>query len=252
MARRRGERRTVDRFLSRCGIASRTRAAGLIREGRVAVNGRTATDPDQWIDPARDRVTVDGAPVAAPARHQLVLFNKPRGVLVTERDPQGRPTVRDALPEPFRSDPALRPAGRLDQDSGGLLLFTSDNDLAEAILDKRSRLAKRYRVKFVPAPDPPALETMRRGVEIGDRTPTLPARIRVERTGPRSAVLEIEIVEGRNRQIRRMAAAVGCQVQWLVRVAIGPVRLEALEVGEAREATEAEAEALRAEARVRQ
>lgn len=241
------KRRSLARQLSRCGIASRNGAADLIRGGHVTVNGKIVREPDHWIETGRDKITVDGHPVESSAKTQLVIFNKPRGVVVTESDEQGRETVRDRLPEPYRSNRALRTVGRLDRASGGLLLLTNDNDLAAAITDRQSELPKFYRVKVSPVPDSSALHRLRIGVFIGEgEKKTLPARVSIERKAPKSAVVRIAITEGRNRQIRRMAKAVGCEVEWLVRVAIGPIELEDLGIGEAREANAHELDALRA------
>lgn len=236
--------RTVDRFLSRAGVASRTGAARLVAEGRVAVNGRRVDDPGLWIDAERDRVTVDGRRVAARSSRRVIVFNKPRGVVTTASDERGRATVHDVLPAPWAGDPALRPIGRLDRATGGLLLFTDDTDLADRVLGPGSGVVKVYRVKVVPPPGPEALARLRGGLEIGDGRTTLPADVVVLRDGARSVVLSIGLAEGRNRQVRRMVEAVGGRVDWLVRTAFGPIALGDLEVGAAREATEDEVRAL--------
>ncbi|MFQ5653535.1 MAG: pseudouridine synthase, partial [Planctomycetota bacterium] len=202
------------------------------------------TDPCRWIDTAADRVTVDGRQARPIARSRVVIYNKPRGVLVTRRDPEGRPTVHEELPEAFRGDPSLRPVGRLDRASAGLLLFTDDTDLADGLLGPDSGVHKTYRVKLVPTPSQEDLSRLRAGIDIGDATPTAPARIEVERRGVKSAVLRVTLAEGRNRQIRRMAAAVACEVEWLVRTAFGAIRLGNLRPGDAREATTEECAAL--------
>lgn len=239
------KRKSLDRFLSRCGVASRTEAARLVKEKRVRVNGKPAVDPHLWVHIDRDRVEVDGRRVGQPVERRVVVYNKPRGLVVSARDEKGRATVVDALPEPYRSDSSLKPVGRLDKASGGLLLFTNDNDLANKVLDRDSKLPKFYRVKLTPPPDSSALHRLHIGVRIDDsRRRTAPARVSVERKSAKSAVIKIALTEGRNRQIRRMAQAVGCEVEWLVRVAIGPVQLEDLPIGEAREITRDELEAL--------
>lgn len=244
---RSGQRRTIDRYLSRAGVASRTEAARLVEQGRVAVNGRVVAEPGAWIDPRVDRVTVDGRPVRqGPRRRELFLYNKPRGLLVTERDPEGRDTVRQSLPPELRERTDLRPVGRLDRATGGLLLFTNDNDLAARILNREQHLMKFYRIKLQPAPSAAALHRLRAGLDIGDPERTAPANVHVERTGPRSAVLRIGIIEGRNRQLRRMAEAIDCEVEWLIRSAIGPLELGDLEVGAVRRATRSELETLEA------
>lgn len=231
------KRRSLDRYLSACGVASRTEAADLVREGRVRVNGRQPTSAEVWIDPSLDHVTLDGRTVASTQPTRLVLFNKPRGVIVSERDEKGRETVRDRLPEPFASDRSLKPVGRLDQATGGLLLLTNDNWLADRLLGKGSGIGKVYRVKVTPPPASGGLERLRTGLPIGPSEVTAPADVVLERDGAKSAVLRITIEEGRNRQIRRMVEAIGCTPEWLVRVAIGPLELSDLAIGAAREAS---------------
>ncbi|MGE3167119.1 MAG: pseudouridine synthase [Planctomycetota bacterium] len=238
------KRRSLDRHLSRCGVASRKEAATLVEQGRIEVNGRPPASVDVWIDPRHDQVTLDGQPVTTARATRLILFNKPRGVVVTERDEKGRETVRDRLPPALAADRSLRAVGRLDRASGGLLLLTNDNLLADRILGKGSGVRKLYRVKVAPPPGSEALQQLRDGIVIGPRETTAPAEIVVERTSAKSAVLRIAIEEGRNRQIRRMASAVGCEVEWLVRIAIGPLELGDLRVGEAREASHEELEML--------
>jgi len=235
-----GERRTLDRFLSRCGAATREEAARAAAAGRITVNGAVVRDPGAWIDAERDEVRLDGRRVAAIGRTRLILFNKPRGVVTTLADPEGRRTIRDALPEPYRSDPSLRPVGRLDRASAGLLLLTDDTDLAARLLDPASKVEKEYRVKLRPPLSPDSLAAWRRGLAIGPDERTRPAAVEVERGGEKSAVLRVILREGRNRQIRRMAAECGSEVEWLVRVRIGPIELGELPAGAAREATREE------------
>lgn len=243
-----GERRTIDRFLSRAGVATREEAARAAAAGRITVNGEVVRDPGTWIDTAHDEVRLDGRRVEPLRSARIILFNKPRGVVTTLADPEGRPAIRDALPEPYRSDAALRPVGRLDRASAGLLLLTDDTDLAARLLDPAAKVEKEYRVKLRPALSLEGLEAWRQGLDIGEREPTRPAAVEVERTGEKSAVLRVTLREGRNRQIRRMAAACGCEVEWLVRVRIGPIELGDLPAGGAREATEEERRALGMEA----
>ena len=238
------ERRTLDRYLSRCGVATREDAKRAIVAGRVKVGGQVIRDADHWITPGRDRVTLDGRPVRERTSTQVVLFNKPRGVVSTFSDPEGRPTLRDTLPSPWRDDPGLRPVGRLDRASAGLLLFTDSTDLADRLLSPEFHVEKEYRVKVRPAPSDATLAAWRRGVDIGDATPTAPAGITLERTSEKSAVIGFVLREGRNRQIRRMAEAAGSKVEWLVRRRFGPIALGDLPPGEARLATADELSAL--------
>ena len=225
-------------------MASRVEAEGLVRNGRVAVNGAVVTDPRSWINTRRDTVTLDGKTVSAPDQIRIFVYNKRRGLLVTSNDPEGRPTIFSDLPEEMRGDASLKPVGRLDKASAGLLLLTNDNDLATRLLESKLAIPKTYRVKLLPAPTERQIGHMRSGMRIGDRRPTAPARVTVERRNKKSAVVNMVLTEGRNRQIRRMAEKINCSVEWLVRIRFGPVDLGELPPGEVREATPQEIEAL--------
>jgi len=239
------KRRTLDRYLSHCGVASRERAKDLIASGVVRVNDLPATRPDRWIEPGRDIVTVGGQRIVAPTRRHVAVYNKPRGVLVTAIDPDRRTTIYDELPDGLRSL-GLQAIGRLDRASAGLLLLTDDNTLSSRLLDKTFAVEKEYRVKVSPAPNTDGWARLRAGVDIGDATPTAPAVVELERENPKSAVIRITLIEGRNRQIRRMVAAIGSEVEWLVRVRFGPIELGNLDAGEGRLLTPSEFDALRA------
>lgn len=235
-----GERRTLDRLLSRLGLCSRTAAAGLVRAGRVRVAGRVVREPATWVDPARERVELDGRPLAAAAP-LFVLLNKPKGYLTSLGDPRGRRTVYDLLAQV----PAwVGPVGRLDRDTSGLLLLTNDTELAERVTNPAFGLVKRYRVTTRTRIGEEELARLRRGVVLDDG-PTRPAEARfVGHRGPTS-VVELAIHEGRKRQVRRMFSAVGRPVKELRRVAIGPLELGSLPSGTWRALTEAELGALR-------
>lgn len=237
----RAKKRTLDRFLSWCGVASRPQAARLVEAGRVAVNGRIERDASRWVLPS-DEVRVDGERLSGPAPTELHLYHKPRGVLVTESDPEGRAVYRDDLPAEFL-ERGIRAVGRLDRASAGLLLLTNDTQLADRLL-AGAEVAKVYHVKLAPRLEDADLEPWRQGVDIGDSRPTASARVRVLRQNPKSTVVECTLHEGRNRQIRRMAAAIGREVEWLVRVAFGPLALGELRPGEHRPATTQELAAL--------
>jgi 23S rRNA pseudouridine2605 synthase len=225
------------RYLSKCNVATRAEARTLVRAGRVTVNGRVCTDGALRVDPRRDRVALDGEPVRLPVGGALVWWalNKPRGVLVTTADPQGRRTVMDLLPAPHA--PGLAPVGRLDKASAGLLLLTNDTEAAARLLDPRSHVAKAYRVKVRGHPTPETLRAWARETLVVDGLVLGPMAVAIERTGPASAWLQITLVEGRNRQIRRRMAAAGHVVEHLVRVAIGPLALGDLAPGAARRLT---------------
>lgn len=233
--------RTLDRALSRLGAGSRAQAREWIEAGRVRVNGRVLRNPDAWIDPRTDRVALDGREVRTVKRVYLAL-HKPKGYLTTRTDPQGRATVYDLLGELAAW---VAPVGRLDRDTTGLLLFTNDSDLADRITDPQHHLPKTYRVTTRGALGEEELERLAGGVELEDG-PTKPAHVRrLEPTG-RNARIELVLREGRNRQVRRMLAALGHKVVALERVSIGPVRLAGLAPGQFRPLTRAELASLRA------
>ena len=219
-------------MLSKAGIGSRTDASRLIRDRRVTVNGRAVTDPSTWIDPKRDRVAVDGRSLAAPRPIHLLLY-KPKGYLTTYRDPDGRKTVYDLLPETTRW---IFPVGRLDLDTSGLLVMTNDAPLAERLTNPEHAVPNTYLVKVSRAVTDDELARLRAGIALKDG-PTRPAKVaRLRESGGR-AVLEITITEGRNRQVRRMIEALDAKVLKLVRTAIGNVRIGDLPIGSTRPLT---------------
>ncbi len=235
------ERRTLDRLLSRFGLCSRTVATELVRAGRVRVDGRVVRNPETWVEPERARVELDGRPVRAARPLHLVL-NKPKGFLTSFGDPRERRTVYDLLAEV----PAwVFPVGRLDRDTSGLLLLTNDTELSERVSNPESGLWKRYRVTTKARVEQAELARLEQGLVLDDG-PTRPARATlIGHRGPTS-VVELELHEGRNRQVRRMFLALGRPVKELRRVAIGPLELGALASGRWRALTAAELRALRA------
>jgi len=240
--------RTLDRLLSRAGILSRAQAAAAVRAGRVAVNGAVARDPALWVDPARDAVTLDSARVR-PAAHRWLLLHKPKDCVTTRSDERGRRTIYDLLGDAAQGEGGwLAPVGRLDRDTSGLLLLTNDHDLADALLDPGTHVPKTYRVKATTRLDDAQLAALARGVELDDGR-TRSARARRLRDTATRTLLELRISEGRNRQVRRMLAAVGSGVLELKRTAIGPLELGDLPSGRWRELLPEEVEALRRAAR---
>ncbi len=224
--------KTLDRILSKAGIGSRTDARKWIGAGRVAVNGKIIQSPDVWVDAKRDRVTLDGRPLVAREKQYLLLY-KPKGYLTTYKDPEGRKTVYDLLPE---AGEWMFPVGRLDQDTTGLLIMTNDTDFANYIMSPESKVPKTYLVKSSLRLGDDQLDRLRTGVELADG-PTRPAAVKRIRDSARYTFFEITITEGRNRQVRRMVEALDAKVLKLVRTQIGPIEIAGLEIGKHRALT---------------
>ncbi|HUZ69669.1 MAG TPA: pseudouridine synthase [Candidatus Saccharimonadales bacterium] len=229
----------LNRFLARRGVASRRGADALIASGRVTVNG-DVSPLGVIVDPSRDRVCVDGYRIPAKAVAVTIVLNKPVGVVTTRSDPYQRRTVMDLI-EPV---PGLVPVGRLDADSRGLLVMTTDGDLAHAVSHPRHGVTKRY-VATLDAPvSAGQLAQIVAGVELEDGT----ARALSAKRGGSDSSVEVVMAEGRKREVRRLFAAVGLEVRDLVRIAVGPLLLGDLAEGEARELRPAELSSLRAAA----
>ncbi len=222
----------LSRYLAHGGVASRRAAEELIRDGRVRVGGEIATDPARDVGEGSG-VEVDGRAIT-PEPREVWALNKPEGVVSTAREPGRRRAVTDLV----SSERRLYPVGRLDADSTGLILLTNDGELANRITHPRYGVPKTYRVRLARPPSEGELRRLRRGVELEDG-PTAPAR--VERVG--ELEIEVTIREGRKRQVRRMAAAVGNEVAALERVRIGSLALGGLAPGESRRLGEAEVRA---------
>ena len=228
-----GER--LQKVLAATGWGSRRVCEELIAAGRVTVNGEVA-ELGRRVDPDRDRVEVDGAPVGVRPGLVHYLLNKPAGVVTTAKDTHGRPTVVQLVP----AEPRVFPVGRLDADTEGLLLLTNDGDLANRIAHPRHGVDKEYLAEVAGGRVAPgALRRLREGVELDDGV-TAPAQV----SQPSPGVLRITIHEGRNRQVRRMCEAVGHPVLRLVRTRIGPIVDRTLAPGAWRELTPAERRAL--------
>ncbi|NTG50180.1 rRNA pseudouridine synthase [Agrobacterium rhizogenes] len=236
-----GKRVTLPRALSKLGYCSRTQAEALIAAGRVAVDGREITDPTAWIDLDRARIAVDGEAISAEKKLYFML-NKPRGLVTTRDDPEGRPTVYDCLRDIDARH--LAPVGRLDKASEGLLLFTNDTVLAQALLDPISHVGKIYHVQVNTIMEQELLDRMERGI-IDDGELLTATAARLLRSGDRNGWIEVELKEGRNRQIRRMLEVLGVECLRLVRVAFGDIALGDLAKGAVRALTEAEVLGLR-------
>ncbi len=234
-------------MLAAAGVGPRRACEALIEAGAVEVNGRVVRKLPAFVDPQRDRITVNGRPIAGPRRHLYVMLYKPRGVVTTNADPQGRRRAIDLVNHPSRA--RLFPVGRLDMDSSGLLLLTNDGELANRLAHPRYHLPKFYEVTVRGAVEAEALEKLQRGLYLpersGDGGRTAPSRIRVLRRDRERTRLVMELREGRNREIRRMMAKVGHPVKRLRRVQVGPLRLRGLRVGEWRDLTAQEIAVLR-------
>lgn len=244
----------LQKVLARAGIASRRKAEEMISAGLVSVNGKILTTLGDKADPRRDRIVVQGRPLPplAPPRHFLLY--KPKGVVSTLSDPEGRPTIADLLPRGGRrKNERLYPVGRLDFASEGLLLITNDGDLAFRVLRASSALPKTYWVKVSGRPSEEHLAKLRRGIFLpplrsAPAVRTAPAQVRWRpgKPGDPNPWLEIVLTEGRPNQIRRMMQAVGHRVEKLRRVQIGPLQVAGLQPGELRPLAPPELAALRA------
>lgn len=228
--------KTLERILSKAGLGSRKVARMRIGDGRVQVNGNVVRDPDAWIDVERDSVSVDGKALQVEERVYLLL-HKPVGYLTTNRDPQGRPTIYDLLPDNGRH---VSYAGRLDLDTSGLLILTNDTQFSERLTNPQHHIPKTYLVNASRPIVDDELDALRRGIDLEDG-PTRPASV----TRVSESAFEITITEGRNRQVRRMVEALGASAVTLVRIAIGPIGIGELPVGKTRELTADEVKMLK-------
>ncbi|GAC1438726.1 MAG: hypothetical protein NVSMB51_15170 [Solirubrobacteraceae bacterium] len=225
------------KYLAHAGVASRRAAEIIVRDGRVVVDGTVVFDPARGVD-GSNCIEVDGRTLAGAEPRVVYALNKPAGVVSTARDTHGRPTVLSLVSDASR----LYPVGRLDADSTGLILLTNDGELAQLLTHPSHAVPKLYRVRIAGGPmSPAALTALQQGVELDDGR-TAPAAVRVMGAG----LVEIELREGRKRQVKRMCAAVGHRVLALERVRFGPLALGRLKVGESRRLSDEEVDTLRA------
>ncbi|MGB2633079.1 MAG: pseudouridine synthase [Candidatus Acidiferrum sp.] len=215
------------RALSKLGFCSRSQAFGLVRDGKVRLNGSIVRNPEAPVRLGKDRIVVDGQAVAAAEKIYLVL-NKPHGIVTTAADEKGRDTVYSLLPSNLQW---IAPVGRLDRASEGLLLFTNDSEWAARITDPASHLDKTYHVQIGAVADAQLLEALERGMETPKDGELKAKRASILRTGEKNSWLEIVLDEGKNRQIRRMLDAFGIEVLRLIRVSIGRLELGDLAKG---------------------
>jgi 23S rRNA pseudouridine2605 synthase len=234
----------LQKILAARGIASRRKAEEMIAAGRVTLNGKVVTEQGTKANPEHDEICVDGKPLAAPQRLVYYVLNKPKGYVTTVSDPEGRPTVMDLLP---KRGERVYPVGRLDYASEGLLLMTNDGAVAQTLTKAGSHVPKTYLVKISGKPDEKAIERLRAGITIeleeGRRVKTSPARIQLVEDGA-NPWYEVVLIEGRNRQIRRMFERVGHHVEKIKRVQLGPLVLD-VAPGKFRELTKREVEGLK-------
>ncbi len=231
---------SLARALSKLGVTSRALARELILAGRVTVNGRVLANPEVRVHPEGEMIAVDGQNVAREKRVYLMM-NKPFGTVTTRSDERGRRTVYDLLKD---QDRRLFPVGRLDRESRGLLLFTNDTQWANALMDPAEKIPKVYQVRLDREMDIRDMKRLESGLVLDDGYQTRPATItRLPRADGHG--VEVAITEGKNRQVRRMMAALGYGVQALIRTRIGPVSLADLREGELRPLTPDEIQALK-------
>jgi len=219
----------LQRALARAGFGSRRACEELISHRRVTVNDRVAMLGDR-VDPARDRVLVDGSLANLDPESRYFAFNKPAGVVTTARDPQGRVDLRGFLPEGSR----VFAVGRLDRDTEGMLILTNDGELANRLMHPRHAVEKEYLAEVEGRPSRELLARLEAGVELDDGPARAVSARAVARSG-RASAIRLVMVEGRKREVRRLLAGVGLPVRRLVRLRVGPVRLGRMRPGDVRE-----------------
>ena len=231
----------LQRALARAGFGSRRGCEQLIIEGRVTVDGLVATLGDK-VEPDSAGVRVDDVEVNLDPNVRYFALHKPPGVVTTMRDPQGRPDIRAYLPS---EGPRVFPVGRLDRDSEGLLLLTNDGDLANRLMHPSHGVEKEYLAEVEGAPTAKQLARVRSGVELDDGLARA-VRARIVATSKGRGAVRLVMTEGRKREVRRLLAAVGLPVTRLVRLRVGPIRLDGLEPGALRPLDRGEVQALAA------
>ena len=230
----------INKYIAQAGVASRRKADELIRCGNVKVNGAVLREPGYDVQEG-DRVEINGAEVGGAQKLEYVLINKPLGMVTTVEDDRDRLTVMDVVKD---IDARLFPVGRLDYNTSGALIMTNDGDMAYRLTHPKHEVYKTYRALVKGVLSNERAARLRRGVDIGGVV-TSPAKVKILKGTQHSTLVEIAIHEGKNRQVRKMFAAVGNPVQELERVAIGEVRLGHLKPGHYRKLTREEIEYLK-------
>lgn len=229
----------MNKFLASAGVASRRKADGMIREGRILLNGKPVIDHGTLVDPRVDRVEVDGRRIEGPEAFTYLIVNKPAGHITTVSDPRGRPTVLDLVPT---KRTRVYPVGRLDADTSGLLFLMNDGKLAFRLTHPRYEVEKTYRAVLDQVPSREDLARLRQGVVLEDG-PTAPAEVFDVKADSKSVTITIH--EGRNRQVRRMFEAIGRTVVRLERIRFGTITIGRMKPGGSREMTAAEVKDLK-------
>lgn len=241
----------LQKFLARCGIDSRRKCEQLILDGRIAVNGKVTDELGAKVDPLDDTVTFDGRPICLPSDHHTFKLNKPRGYLTSMSDPHGRRCVSELI-DTIRY-PSLFPVGRLDEDTSGLLLFTTDGELGHALMHPSTHVDKTYIAHVSGDVSETELDRLRAGITLAPQKGKgedareewcQPAKCRIIAKDGDATTVTVTIHEGKNRQVRRMFKALGHEVLELERVSIGPLQLGDIAPGQAMELTDEELAAL--------
>jgi 23S rRNA pseudouridine2605 synthase len=222
---------TLDRALSRFGLASRSVAREAIVSGLVKINGRVIRDPGAWVNPRKDTIHVQGNRLRQ-SRRVYILFYKPKGVITSHGDPEGRKTIYDCL---GKDVPWVSPVGRLDKDTSGLILLTNDTDFANHVEAPASKIPKTYLVKANTLVSDDQLARMAEGLQLNRGDWSRPQSVRRIEDRGKYSWLEIVLTEGKNREVRRLLEAVELKVLKLVRTRIGPCSLEGLQPGKWRD-----------------
>ena len=239
-------------MLAEAGVGSRRACEELIESGAVRINGHTVQSLPAWVNPIKDHITVNGKHIKTHQPHVYVMLFKPRGVVSTNSDPEGRPRAIDLVQHPSRA--RLYPVGRLDMESSGLLLLTNDGEMANRLTHPRHEVHKLYEIVVAGSLDETDVEKLESGLFLSEQraskgrkpgSKTAQSSLKLLKRDRDRTRLTMELGEGRNRQIRRMFAKLGYKVRKLRRVAMGPLRLKGLQPGQWRELTHAELAALR-------